>query len=99
MFALFGLEVRITVFGPMAGCFIIVLCILLDTVPVITNRGYLESKLQAKKWKKVDRIIKVICSPIPRFICICQAHFTLYNVECHDAASYIKKSRELNCSH
>ena len=49
MFALFGLVVRITVFCPMAGCFIIVLCILLDTVPVITNRGYLESKLQAKK--------------------------------------------------
>jgi len=49
MFALFGLVERITVFCPMAGGFIIVVCILLDTVPVIANRGYLETKLQAKK--------------------------------------------------
>ena len=75
----------------MAGCFIIVVYILLDTVLVIANRGYLESKLQAKKWKKVDRIIFVISSPTPRLICMCQAHFTLYNVKCHDVASYIKK--------
>ena len=49
MFALFGLVVKISVFCPMAGCLIIVVCILLDTVLVIANRGYLESKLQAKK--------------------------------------------------